>query len=91
MNITLTRKDKPSWKFKWDDNFSGYVYKSSKRNIYRIFFDNCNQKPNYDWATPDIWIGKLIKNRDGNYVWITIEKQIKAESILFFRAQYNFN
>ena len=84
--VTLTRKNKPAWKFMWSNSHNGYIY-STKDNVYKIFFDNCLNKSTYD-IPPDIWIGRL--SDDGTF-WFTCEKQIKAESILMFRGQYNFN
>lgn len=86
--ITLTRKNKPSWIFTWSDTYNGYVY-FTPNNIYKIFFDNCTEKSKYG-IIPDIWIGKLWENKDGKF-WYTCEKQIKAESLIMFRGQYNFN
>lgn len=84
--ITLIRKNKPSWTFTWNETYNGYVY-NTKNNVYRIFFDNCTEKSKYG-IEPDIWIGRLDKNDN---CWFTCEKAIKAQSLIMFRGQYNFN
>lgn len=84
--VILLRNNSPSWTFEWNDNYSGYVF-FTKNNIYKIFFDNCLTKSKYDFE-PDIWIGQLEKTSKS---WFTCEKRIKAQSLIMFRGQYNFN
>ena len=86
--ITLIRKNKPSWTFTWNETYNGYIYKT-RHNTYKIFFDNCTEKSKYDFE-PDIWIGRLAIQNNEKF-WYTCEKAIKAQSLIMFRGQYNFN
>jgi len=67
----LKRKgDRPDWIFRWDGD--GYIYRG-KKHTYRLFFEGLHSyKP--------VWIGMLIIN-DKNSAWVTMEKEIRAESI----------
>jgi len=85
--IILTRKNKPLWEFCWEDKYSGYIHKTKNNTIYKVFFDNCVNLSKYG-KKPDIWIGKLSLDKKS---WYTCEKDIKAESLIMFRGQYNFN
>jgi len=83
--MIVTRRNKPSWEFIYDEEYDGFVYKT-KKNIYKIFIDN--------WVSDyynlvDIWIGRYSELETHN-CWFTCEKDIGAESILMFRGQYNF-
>lgn len=87
--VTLIRKDgEPPWEFQWNDEYNGYVYKT-RQNTYKIFFDNCTEKSKYDFE-PDIWIGRLAIQNNEKF-WFTCEKAIKAQNLIMFRGQYNFN
>lgn len=90
MEPFLTREYKPSWTFTWDDEYNGYIHKTHKKGIYKIFFSNCNDKPVYDWESPDIWIGKLVNDGDGKHCWIPVEKKIKAKTLLLQRGYFTF-
>ena len=86
--VTLIRRNKPLWDFTWSNKW-GYIH-NTKNTTYRIFFDNCTKKPKYD-LKPHIWIGKLIETKEDGIIWVTCEKEIKAQSLIFFNGQYNFN
>ena len=76
--VVLFRHGRPSWEFKWDDNYGGLVYKTLK-NTYMLFFEYPadSYKP--------IWIGRLQRNS-----WVTWEKEIKAKSIEFCGSRILF-
>ena len=87
--VTLTRRNKPLWEFFWNNRYNGYVHVTKNKTVYKIFFDNC-VNPSEHGLEPDIWIGKLLlKNKE--QFWVTCEKEIKAENLIMFRGQYNFN
>ena len=87
--VTLTRKNRPEWEFTWDDKYNGYIHVTKKKTIYKICFDNCVNPSKYGFE-PDIWISRLAV-RNGEWLWVTCEKEIKAESLIMFRGYYNFN
>lgn len=87
--VTLTRRDRPEWEFQWEDKYNGYVHITKNKTIYKLMFDNC-VNPSKHGLEPDIWIGRLL-NKNGERFWVTCEKDIKAQSIIMFRGQYNFN
>lgn len=86
--VKLTRKNKPLWEFYWDGVHNGYVHKTKNKTTYKIFFDNCIN-PSKHGIEPDIWIGRLV-TQNGERFWVTAEKDIKAESLIMLRGQYNF-
>ena len=88
--VTLIRRnDNPNWEFCWDDKYNGYIHKTKNKTIYKIFFDNC-VNPSKHGLEPDIWIGRLLL-QNGEYFWVTCQKEIKAQNLIMFRGQYNFN
>jgi hypothetical protein len=82
--IILERKEgRPDWIFKWDNEFFSYVHKTKHRNIYKIFFDIGS-------ISLDVWIGRRIKHGD-HFVWVTIEREIKAAGFWAGRVYIKFN
>ena len=87
--VKLKRRNRPEWEFQWEDKYNGYIHVTKNKTIYKIIFSNCLNPCKYGFE-PDIWIGRLHK-KNHEYFWTTCEKDIKAESIIMFRGQYNFN
>lgn len=84
--IVLHRKNnKPVWIFKWDDKFyNAFIHETKKGNIYRLFID-------YESNYPDIWIGRLFLEDNGDRHWCTWENTIKADWFKFGRVTIKFN
>lgn len=87
MKIKLTRIDKPSWTFKYDNVYRSFI-KETNKNMYKLFFDGING--GFD-KIPHIWIGKLDFDNEDNKIWVDYTKEIKAESLLMYGGQFNFN
>ena len=78
--IKLHRKNAPTWLFEWDDDHCGMVHKT-KNNVYRLFMDGViDAKP--------VWIGRLLKLE--RHIWVTWEKEIKADYIDFIGCRVTF-
>ena len=87
--VNLIMKNRTLWEFCWDDQHNGYIHKTKKKTIYKIFFDNC-VNPSLYGIEPDIWIGRLII-QNGEKFWVSAQKDIQPDRLVMFRGYYNFN
>lgn len=85
--IILTRINKSSWEFKYNNTYKSFI-KETNKALYKLFFDGINS--GFD-KIPHIWIGKLDFDNKDNKIWVDCTKEIKAQNLLIYGGQYNFN
>ena len=79
-NIILHRKNgHPSWAFKYNNDFDGYIYHTSRGKTYMLFFGDP-----YNTIKP-FWIGLFNDDK-----WLSVEHEIHADYIDFVGSRLIF-